>query len=87
MPLMPLYSPKHGICFIAVMEATVFWIAFLHVCAFFNWIPNYPWWITYCCRINLYGKNFIWTDKLDDLSTDEGFQQLNYLHVKHEIGW
>lgn len=28
MPLMPLYSPKHGICFITVMEATVFWIVF-----------------------------------------------------------
>jgi len=31
-------------------------------------------------------KSFTWTDNLDDLSTDEGFQQLNYLHVKHEIG-
>lgn len=26
LPLMPLYSPKHGICFITVMEATAFWI-------------------------------------------------------------
>jgi hypothetical protein len=84
--------------FFNVMDTTICWIAFVCVCArarvcvcagvctsiFLNWILSYPWWITQCQLINLYGKSFRLTEKLDDLSADERFQWLNYVHMKHD---